>query len=138
MKYKYKKIKLKDGTTKDEHRLIMEKHLGRELKSNEVVHHKNKDRMDNRIENLKLMSLQEHSSLHYDINKSRHIPSKDEKEKLSKMNSGPGHPQSKFTIEQVRAIRLARGTHQDIADHFGIARAMVSQFKSGIRWKKNF
>lgn len=38
-----------------EHRLVMETHIGRHLYPEEVVHHINKDRQDNRVDNLELM-----------------------------------------------------------------------------------
>ena len=47
-----------------EHDLIMECLIGRHLNDDEVVHHKNKIRNDNRKENLELMTFQEHARLH--------------------------------------------------------------------------
>lgn len=53
----------KDGYVM-EHILVMEENIGRHLKEDEVVHHKNHVRDDNNIENLELMTFKQHAALH--------------------------------------------------------------------------
>jgi len=57
-----------DGTVRilPEHRHVMEQHLGRRLERQEVVHHINHDRSDNRLSNLELLASHgEHIKSHH-------------------------------------------------------------------------
>ena len=47
-----------------EHRWIIEQKIGRILTRNEVVHHKNGNKLDNRLKNLEIMSRKAHSTMH--------------------------------------------------------------------------
>ena len=47
-----------------EHRLVVERHLGRLLSTKEIVHHKDHNRTNNNIENLEVMNHTKHASLH--------------------------------------------------------------------------
>jgi hypothetical protein len=64
--YGYKLISTKDRGRIPEHRYIIEKFIGRQLKPFpiEIVHHKNGNKLDNRIENLEVTSQKNHSVLH--------------------------------------------------------------------------
>ena len=46
-------------------RHVMEQYLGRYLDTNEIVHHCNRNKLDDSIENLELIYKKEHDRLHY-------------------------------------------------------------------------
>lgn len=133
--YRYKKIKLKDGSTMDEHRFIMERYLGRKLDTCEVVHHCNGSPRDNRLENLDIMLDSEHGRLHYNPDIAN-IISDEAKARLSEMNRGEGHSQSKLTDDLVRELKERFKTEKvpALSKEYGLSREILYQIRRGYRW----
>jgi len=62
----YKRLSV-NGEFIFEHRFVVEKFLRRKLRASEVVHHLNGDKLDNRIDNLQVMSNSDHCKEHHPI-----------------------------------------------------------------------
>ena len=66
--YPYKQLK-RDGRIVQEHRYLMEQHLGRKLLPSEHVHHINGIKDDNRIANLVVLTASAHHKLHHKLHR---------------------------------------------------------------------
>ena len=56
----------RDGSWEFYYRVLMAAHLGRDLRSDEIVHHINGDHTDDRLENLEVVTRADHIELHRD------------------------------------------------------------------------
>lgn len=78
-----------NGRIKEE-RLIMEMHIGRYLKKEEIIHHIDHNKQNNLIENLQIVTSSEHNRIHHLGNKNRlgQTNSKETRRKISEARIG--------------------------------------------------
>lgn len=85
------------------HRYLMEQKIGRRLEFNEIVHHVNGNKWDNRIENLELVSRSEHIKMHPEISQ-----------------AWKDNNTYEIDIEEIKKMYESLSIEK-IANHFGVA-----------------
>lgn len=118
IKLGYRYVTNDKGVKVQEHRLVMEAYLGRKLRNDEVVHHINHNKLDNRVENLRVMSNEEHMALH------QRERTPDEKRRASKL-----------TPSAVRFIRRTKRPSNDLADIYGVHVGTIHNVRRYATWK---
>lgn len=120
----YRRIRV-NNKADGEHRLVMQAHLGRKLGSDEVVHHINHDRLDNRLENLQVMTRTEHFNEH-------------KKEVQAARRMTPLRIGQKITLEIAKTIKRASAqgySRKTIAEAYGLTPTMIGYILNGKSWK---
>lgn len=90
-----------------EHRLVMEIVLQRYLTADEIIHHINRDKTDNRPENLEVVDMAEHRRIH---------------------NLEDKIYDSKYDLELVRELYLEGKSTREIAEVIGIGKSTVGYY----------
>lgn len=124
---KYKAIKV-NGKKVDEHRYLMELHLGRKLKRTELVHHINGDKSDNRIENLQLMSVKQHIKEHGFCNLT------DAQRRENGLKALSNAVLTEKDIPEIRQLLTEGVTCTSIGKQFGVKHNTICAIKHNRTW----
>lgn len=128
---KYKAIKI-NGKKHDEHRWIMEQVLGRKLRFNEVVHHKDGDKSNNNLDNLEILSRSEHSAMHM----TGRVVSDVTRNKLKAMGI-VNRNAAVINVDTARKIKnmISQGIRScEIQRSLGVSKYTIRDIKSGKCW----
>ncbi len=129
-----------NGRVKEE-RLVIEKHINRYLKREEIIHHKNRDKKDNRIENLQIVSTKEHAEIHHSGNKYNLNRKVSKKTRFKISQALKGHPVSEKTREKISLSQKGKKVLEETKikiskSHIGLKNSIQTRLKKSISAKK--
>lgn len=118
-----------NGKSVKEHRYVMEQHLGRPLASNEVIHHRDANKENNDLDNLRLKTVQEHVREHWAHPEWRQRVEKGwTPEKRQAVSDRFSKPIPGLNEDALRNLYIDRGWNlRQIAEFFGSNRETIRQ-----------
>lgn len=110
------RVRLRNGNKQLYSRAVMEGHLRRHLTYDEVVHHKNGDPTDDRIENLEVMSRAEHVQMH-----------------VADMTAGTRAKRAKLSQAQAAEIRNSTERTSVLARRYGVTEGAIVYHRGSLK-----
>lgn len=114
MKSEYKAIKV-NHSKENYHRYVAERIIGRKLTREEIVHHKDGNKLNNEPENLQVMPLESHARLHG----------------RQTRNTAKLQP---IDLPLIRMLFREGFSNKVIASQFNVARRTIADVRTGHTW----